>query len=99
MSNVEQYSYRDIVINEFNDFDMTAQLLADAANRALWEVINIYSDIDGLGYYIHTRLLQIGVCPILDDCSEMWNNNKFPHIDAIQNKAIRIFWEFSHCTN
>ncbi len=35
LSKVEQYKYFGIVINEFNDYNETAQCLADAANRAL----------------------------------------------------------------
>jgi hypothetical protein len=32
-----------------------------------------------------------GVCPILDYCSETWGFKNYSQIDAIQNKAIRIF--------
>ncbi len=69
---------------------MTAQFLADAANKALGSVINKYKSINGLGYYTYTRLFQSGVCPHLDYCSKVWGYTKFPQIDAIQNKAIRI---------
>ncbi len=90
MSNVEQYKYLGIVINEFNDYNVTAQFLADAAYRALGSVINKYKSINGLGYYTYIRLFQSGVCPILDYCSEVWGYKKFPQIDAIQNKAIKL---------
>ncbi len=69
---------------------MTAQFLADTANRALGSVINKYKSINVLGYYLYTRLFQSGVCPILDYCSEVWDYKTFPHINAIQNSAIRI---------
>ncbi len=71
---------------------MTAQYLANAANRALGSVINKYKHINGLEYYTYNRLFQSGVCPILDYCSEVWGYQKLSKIDAIQNKTIRIFW-------
>ncbi len=37
---VEQYKYLGIILNEFLDYDVTAQVLSDAANRALVSVIN-----------------------------------------------------------
>jgi hypothetical protein len=88
---VTQYKYLGIVINEFIDYNVIAQILADAANRALGSIINKYKKINGLGYYTYTKLFQSAVCPILDYASEVWGYKKFPQIEAIQNKAIRIF--------
>ncbi len=62
LSKLEEYEYLGIVINECNDYNVTA-------NRALGSVINKYKSINGLGYYTYTRLFQSGVCPILDYCS------------------------------
>ncbi len=78
MSKVEQYEDLGIVINEFNDNNVTAQFLADAANRALGSVINKYKSINGLGYYTYTRLFQSGVCLILDYCSAVWGYKTIP---------------------
>jgi len=91
LSTVEQYKYLGIVFNEFIDYNVTAQILADAANRALGSIINKYKSINVLGYYKFIKLFQSGVSPIIDYCSEVWGYKKFPQIDAIQNKAIRIF--------
>ena len=88
---VTQYKYLGIVINEFIDYNVIAQILADAANRALGAVIYKYKKINRLEYYRYTKLFQSSVCPILDYASEVWGYKKFPQIDAIQNKAIRIF--------
>ncbi len=56
--------------------------MADAANRSMGSVINKYKSMNGLGYYTYTRLFQI---------DEVCCYKRFHHIDAIQNKAIRIF--------
>ncbi len=88
---VEEYKYLGIVLNELLDYDVTAQVLSDAANRALGSVINKYKSINGLGYNTYTRFFQSGVCPILDYGSEIWGYKSFKKIDAIQDKAIRIY--------
>ncbi len=50
-----------------------------------------YKHINGLGYYTYTKLSNSGVCPILDNCSEVWGFKPFKQIEAIQHKAVRIF--------
>ncbi len=69
---VGQYKYLGIILNEFLDYDVTAQVLSDAANRAFGSVINKYKSINGLGYYTYTILFQSGVYPILDYSNEIW---------------------------
>ncbi len=88
---VEQYKYLGIILMEFLDYDVTAQVLSDTANGALGSVINKYKSINGLGYYTYTILFQSGVCPILDYGREIWGLKSFNKIHAIQNKAIRIY--------
>ncbi len=88
---IEQYKYLGLVLNEFLDFNIAAQVLSDAANRALGSIINKCKVINGLGYYTYTRLFQSGLCPILDYGSEIWGFRHFDKVDSIQNKAIRIY--------
>ena len=88
---VEQYRYLGIMINEFIDYNGIAKVLADSANRALGAVINKYKTLNGLGYYTYTQMFNSGVCPILDYGSEVWGFKKFSQIEAVQNKAIRVF--------
>jgi len=91
LSIVKQYKYLGIILNEFVDFNVTADTLSGAANRALGAIISKYKQINGLGYYTYTKLYNSGVCPILDYCSEIWGFKEFKQIEAIQHKAIRIF--------
>ncbi len=69
---VEQYKYLGIVITEFIDYNVVAQILADAANRALGSVINKYKQINSFGYYTYTKSFHSTVDPILDYASEEW---------------------------
>ncbi len=88
---IKQYKYLGLVLNQFVDFNITAQVLSDAANRALGSIINKCKAINGLGHYTYTRLFQSGACPILDYGSEIWGFRHFDKVDSIQNKAIRIY--------
>ncbi len=90
---VTKYKYLGIVITEFIDYNnVVAQILADAANRALGSFINKYTKICDFGYYAYTKSFHSAVGPILDYASEVWGYKIFTEIDAVQNKAIRIFW-------
>ncbi len=91
MSIVNQYKYLGVVLNEHIDYNVTAQVLADAGNRALGAIINKYKKLNGLGFFTYSKLYQAGVCPILDYGSEVWGVKSFPQIDTIQNKAMRVF--------
>ncbi len=42
-------------------------------------------------YYTYTKSFHSAVGPILDYTSEVWGYKNFTQIDAVQNKAIRIF--------
>ncbi len=88
---VTQYKYLDIVITEFIDYSVVAQIVADAANRALGSVINKNKKMNGFGYYAYTKSFHSAVGPILDYASEVWGYKNFTQIDAVQNKAIRVF--------
>ncbi len=86
---MEQYKYLGLALNEFLDFNITGQVLSDAANTALASIINKYKAINGFnGYYTYTRLFQSGVCPILDYGSEIWGFRHFDKVDSILNKGI-----------
>ncbi len=86
-----QCKYLSVIVNEFVNCNVIADILSGAVNRALGAIINKYKHINGLGYYTYTKLYNSGVCPILDYCSNVWGFKQFKQIEAIQHKAIRIF--------
>ncbi len=88
---IEQYKYLGLVLNDFLDFNIRAQVLSDATNRALGSIINKYKAINGLDYSTYTRLFQSGGCPIMNYGSEIWVFRHFDKVDSIQNKAFRIY--------
>ncbi len=90
LSVVNQYKYLGVILSEFVNFYVIADILSGAANRALGAIISKYKHINGLGYYIYTKLYNSGVCPFVDYCSEVWVFKQFKQIEAIQHKAIHI---------
>ncbi len=71
LSVVNQYKYLGIILIEFVNFNVIADILSGAANRAHVAIISKYKHINGLGYYTNTKLYNSGVCLILDYCSEV----------------------------
>jgi hypothetical protein len=72
-------------------FKLMANSLADAGGRALGAVISKYKSLKGLGYHTFTKLYSTCVCPVLDYASEIWGLQHFHKIDAVQQRAIRVF--------
>ncbi len=68
---VKQYKYFGIVIRESIDYNVVAQIMADAANIILGSVINKYQNINGFGYYTYTKSFHSAVGPIPDYASEV----------------------------
>ncbi len=81
---VAQYKYHNIVITEFIDYNVIAQILADAPNRTL----GLLQKNNGFGYYTYTKSFHNVVGTIPDYASEVRGYKKFTKIDAVQNKAI-----------
>ena len=79
------------MLNDTIDFNVIANVLADAGGHALGAIINEYNKLGGLGYYTYTTMYNAGVCPILDYAAEIWGYKEYPKINTIQNWAIRVF--------
>ncbi len=71
----------------FIDYNVVAQILADAANRALGSDINKYKNINGFGYYTYTKSFHCAVGPILDYASEVWG-----YKNVTQTRQLEYFW-------
>lgn len=91
LQTVDKYKYLGLILNEFLDFTITSQVLADSAGRALGSIMNKYKQINGLPYSVYTKLYNACVCPILYYCSEIWGFKEHNTANLIQNRAIRFF--------
>lgn len=88
---VEQYKYLGVILHEYMDFGVTADVLAASGGRVLGAIASKYFKIDGLGYSTYTKLFHSGVTPILDYCAGVWGYGEFSKIDTVQNRCCCIF--------
>ena len=88
---VPQYKYLGAVLDQFLNYKVTAEILADAGGRALGAVLTKYRKLNGMGFNSFQKLFHSCVCPILDYASGVWGFKSYDKIDHIQNRAIRIF--------
>ena len=88
---VQTYKYLGIVIDAFLDYNVTANMLANSASRALSALYNKFKFNKGLGYLTYTKLYNTGIVPILDYACGIWGYSCFKRSEIIQNKAIRFF--------
>ena len=86
-----QYKYLGIVLDEFLDYNVTADILADSAGRALGAVIGKTKQFKDLGFNTFSKLVKSGVIPVLNYGSEIWGFMKFKTCENIQNRAARYF--------
>ena len=66
-------------------------MLAKSGTRALGAVISKYKHLSNMGYNTFTKCFESYVCPVLDYSSEVWGSVMGQKIDAVQNKAMRVF--------
>ena len=86
-----KYKYLGIILDQYLDYNVTAETLAGAGSRALGAILAKYKNLNGLGYSTFTTLYNACVCPVLDYASGVWGFKAFDKIDHVQNRAIRAF--------
>ena len=89
--NVKEYKYLGVLLNEFMDFNSTAELLSGAAGRALGGLINKFKTFRNAGYASYKKLFHTNICPILDYCSGVWGFKNYSLCEKIQYRAQRWF--------
>ena len=89
--NVKEYKYLGVLLNEFMDFNSTAELLSGAAGRALGGLINKFKTFRNAGYTSYKKLFHTNICPILDYCSGVWGFKNYSLCDKVQYRAQRWF--------
>ena len=88
---IDKYRYLGLIFNEFLNFKITAEVLADAGGRALGAIYNKYKTNKGFGYETYTKLYNSGVIPVLDYGACVWGFKDFDNMNYVQNRAIRLF--------
>ena len=66
-------------------------MLSKAGGRALGAIIAKYKAQVFMSYSTYTKLFDSSVTPVLDYFSSVWGFSKYNCLEAIQNRAIRIY--------
>ena len=85
------YKYLGTTLNEFLNFEVSAQAQADAAGRALGSLITKTIKNGGLPYSIYSMLFECAVCSVSDYGAEIWGFASKESINKIQLRAARCF--------
>ena len=88
---VSSYKYLGISLNEFLDYNVCAQELAEAGGRALGAIIAKFKTFKNIGFETFSKLYNSGVIPISDYASAIWGYRNSGHAEKIQNRACRYF--------
>ena len=85
------YKYLGAIINEFLNFNITAEAQAEAAGRALGALITKTITNGGLPFKIYTLLFECSVNSVSDYGSEVWGFASKESIKKIHLRAARSF--------
>ena len=88
---VQKYKYLGCIFNEHLDFTTTANVLAEAASRALGSVINKCLKHNSIMYNSYTKVYNSGISSIMDYASGVWGYKNYDKPKVIQNRAQRAF--------
>lgn len=86
-----KYKYLGLWFNEHMDLSVMAKALADSAGRALGVLIAKYKAIRGMPLPCFRTLYDGMVSPILEYGSAIWGLKEFSFINAVHNRACRLF--------
>ena len=85
------YKYLGANINEFLDFNFTAECLADSAGRALSSIITKMIKHGGFPFNVYTLLYEACVTSISDYGSEITGYTQYEPTVQLHTRAIRAF--------
>ena len=74
VSQVPQYKYLGLILDEFMSFDDAIQVLANSACRALRGMIAKFRDMSDMGFATYTKLFFSCVTPVMDYRAGVWGN-------------------------
>ena len=87
---VNEYRYLGITLNYWLDQERMAQILSNAASKALGSVIGKTKENYDLGYHSFTKLFVSSVIPVMDYSIGAWSTNPIcKKHDQIQHRAAR----------
>jgi hypothetical protein len=87
----KEYKYLGATINEFLDFNFTAECLADSAGRALGSIVTKMIKNGGFPFNVYSILYEACVTSIADYSGEVFGYNQHQPTLKLHLRAIRAF--------
>ena len=88
---LRQSKYLGLVITEHLDLNVTAQIVAQSATRALGILISKFKTHGGMPWITYTKLYHALVQPVLEYVAAVWAYKDCASIKAVQHRACRFF--------
>ena len=88
---VSKYKYLGVFLDESLDFSLTAEILANAGNRALGGIINRLQTLRNVNFSTFSKLYDTGVRPIINYAAAIWSYKNSEKMSILQRRAIRYF--------
>ena len=88
---VDKFVYVGLTFHEHLDWNVTANVVVQSANRALGLLITKSKSLGGMPYRVFTKLYDSMVWSVVAYGASVWGTRQFPCIDAVQFKAQRYF--------
>ncbi len=88
---VTEYKYLGIIMDQFMNFDKTAEMLSSSAGRALGAIINKVRVNKDLGFNSFSTLIKNCVYPILQYSSGVWGNKSYKNCEDVILRACRYY--------
>lgn len=87
----EKYKYLGLWITDNLDLEYTVRQVAASAHKALGLLIAKVKTMGDISYDCFKRLYDTMVQSVIDYGVSIWGHNRFPVIEAVQNRAIRFY--------
>ena len=88
---VSSYKYLGITLSEYLDFNVTANVLAGAAGRALGAILAKFKEFGNVGFKAFTKLFESNVATVSEYASEVWGYGENVSCERIQQRASRFY--------
>ena len=88
---IDRYKYLGIIIDEYLNYDVTAQMLSESAGRALGGIINKFKSLKGMGFRTFEKMYLTGVTSVAEYAADIWGFKDISACNTVQNRAMRYY--------
>ncbi len=86
-----EYKYLGVMLNEYLNFNVTADVLSKASVRALGALINKFYTMRDMGFKTYTTLYNTLVSPVMNYGAEIWGYKSYNCCQCVANKAMKFY--------